>query len=235
MKRRIDEDSSRRLGRKTRSHAETSPTLKSGIVTSLNAIRRLAPSIARGVLEIHVDRLEGGVARRVRDRQVLRQVRDEDDPDRPVEEDGRPRVGLEEADGEHDARDRERRHGEEGESRRPRDQAPLGDVGDGAHEERGERRGDGRRARACSRWPSAWGRTRRSRSGSSAERHVLPRPPEAPGLGEGAPEEREVRQSDREQEDAPGSARGRPTASGRAGPGRRPPRARPPSCSRAGP
>src|ERR1044071_17162 len=92
---------------------------------------------ARRILELGMDRLERALGLREADRHFLREISDEENPDRTVKRQRRFRVGDEE----HDAGNHERRQNEEREIARAAQQLSVRDVG----EQGGQKRAGGRR------------------------------------------------------------------------------------------
>ena len=98
---------------------------------------------AARVLELRVHRLERRRDLLVADGKLLRQVREEDDPQRPVQHERRLRVAQEQPDRQHDARDRHRRGREEREIAMAPDEFAQAQVADDRDQDRADRgRGD---------------------------------------------------------------------------------------------
>ena len=94
---------------------------------------------AAGVLELGRDGPERRVRLRVAHGHLLGHVGDEQDPQRAVQDEGRPRVGDEQRDGQHDARDRDRHQRQEGHELVAGHHAPPRDIRqDGGQQGRGQ-------------------------------------------------------------------------------------------------
>ena len=123
---------------------------------------------AAGILELGMHGAERRLQLLIGGRQRDGDEGDQQDPQRAVEHERRPRVAQEQADAEHDAGDRDRRGGEKAERAMAPDGAPRRQIGDHQRQDRADGRRRRRRARRCSS-PRAWWRTaRRTRSGCCA-------------------------------------------------------------------
>ena len=106
------------------------PVRSSGAVICQQRLQPRGAENAAGVLEFGMDGGERRLQLLIGRRQIDGQERDQQDPQRAVEHEGRPRVAQEQADAEHDAGNRDRRGGEEAEHARARDRLARRDIGD---------------------------------------------------------------------------------------------------------
>src|SRR5262245_3694181 len=149
---------------------------------------------AAGLLQLRMDAAEGGIRLRVAHRHLLGEIRDEEDPERAVEEEGRPRVRDEERDGEDDARDDHGRQRQEGQHLVANDELARGDIG----EQRGKSRADarGKHAQLERVDNGALRGAVEKREGPVRQREVVPRERLGPRAREGGLGEDAVREED---------------------------------------
>ena len=126
------------------------PVRSSGAVICEQRLQPRRAEDAAGVLELGMDGRERRLQLLIGRRQVDGDERDQQDPQRAVEHEGRPRIAQEQADAEHDAGNRDRRGGEEAEHAMPGDRLARRDIGDHQRQDGADGRGRGAAGSRCS-------------------------------------------------------------------------------------
>ena len=106
-------DSSRMTPTKTKHQVAITRVRSSGAVICAQRAQPRRAEDAAGVLQLRMDGAERRLHLLIGGRQLERHEGDQQNPQRAVEHERRPRVAQEQADAEHDAGNRDRRGGEE--------------------------------------------------------------------------------------------------------------------------
>ena len=126
----IAADSSRIVPTNTKHQVAITEVRSSGAVIWRSAVQPRRAEDAAGVLQLRMDGAERRLHLLVGRRQAQRQERQQQNPQRAVEHERRPRVAQEQADAEHDAGDRDRRGGEEAQRAMAGHRLARGEIGD---------------------------------------------------------------------------------------------------------
>ena len=152
----IAADNSRMVPTNTKHQVAITEVRSSGAVISRKRAQPRGAEDAAGVLQLRMDRPERRLHLLIGGRHAQRQEGEQQNPQRAVEHERRPRVAQEQPDAEHDAGDRDRRGGEEAERAVAGHRLARGEVA------RSPRRGRCRwsrwrcRARRCCRARAWW-------------------------------------------------------------------------------
>ena len=139
----IAADSSRITPTKMKHQVAITPVRSSGAVICHSDLQPRGAEDAAGVLQFGMDGAERRLQLLIGRRQRDGDEGDQQDPQRAVEHERRPRVAEEQPDAEHDAGNGDRRGGEEAEHAMAGDRLARGDIGDDQRDRGADGRGGG--------------------------------------------------------------------------------------------